>query len=75
MIVLDSVLLADVFGIPERVVLALDSVGLADNTLINKLLVVSESICVAEVVECGVGGKKTRLFLVLGDLAIQLNSD
>jgi hypothetical protein len=27
------------------------------------------------VVEVGSGGKKTKLFLILGDLAIQLNSE
>jgi len=34
-----------------------------------------ERMSIAEVVEVGVGGKKTNLFLILDDLAIQLNGN
>jgi hypothetical protein len=55
---------------------ALDSIGLSDTALIQKVLVINETVSLAEVVESGVGGaKKTRLFLILGDLAIQLTGD
>ena len=44
--------------------------------LTKKLLKLNENVFLAEIVECGVGGtKKTRLFLILGDLAIQLSGD
>ena len=42
----------------------------------SSMLVVSDQLAVVEVVEVGVGGaKKTKFFLVLGDLAIQLSGD
>jgi hypothetical protein len=61
---------------PSRALWALDSAGLSDNAFINRVLVISDSVGVAEVVEVGVGGaKQTRLFLILGDLAVQLSSN
>jgi hypothetical protein len=53
-----------------------DVIGIVDVTSVDKRLIVSESAGVVEAVEVGMPGrKKTRLFLVLGDLAIQINSD
>jgi len=73
---IDAVALSDAVSTPSRILRALDQVGLADGALVNKVLQVIESISLVEVVEVGVGGaKKTKLFLVLGDLAIQLSSD
>ena len=72
----DLVSLIDYFSTPSRVLQALDSIGLSDTALIQKVLVINETVSLAEVVESGVGGaKKTRLFLILGDLAIQLTDD
>jgi hypothetical protein len=72
----DMVTLADVALTPSRVLQALDAIGLADNCVVNKVLQITETVSLAEVVQVGAGGvKKTRLFLVLGDLAVQLTSD
>jgi len=39
-------------------------------------LQITETVSLAEVVQVGAGGaKKTRLFLILGDLAVQLTGD
>jgi hypothetical protein len=55
---------------------ALEAVGVADGALVRKTLMITETVNLAEVVEVGVGGvKKTRLFLILGDLAVQLTGD
>lgn len=73
---IDAISLSDAVSTPSRVLQALDAVGLADGALVNKVLQVTEGISLAEVVEVGVGGaKKTKLFLVLGDIAIQLSGD
>jgi len=43
---------------------------------VHKTLVVCESVSLVEVVGVGVGGvKRTRLFLILGDLAVQLTGE
>jgi hypothetical protein len=53
-----------------------DDANVVDVVSVDKMLVVSEYVNADETVESGVfGGKKTRLFLVLGDLAIQINGD
>jgi hypothetical protein len=73
----DTVALADAVSTPSRVLRALDQVGLADGALVNKVLQLTESISLVEVVEVGTGGaaKKTKLFLILGELALQLTGD
>jgi hypothetical protein len=72
----DSLALVDAVSTPSRVLRALDAAGLADGTFINKVLAVTENVSLVEVVEVGVeGAKKTKLFLVLGDLALQLTGD
>lgn len=72
----DEVSLVDAISTPSRVLRVLDGVGFADGSLVNKTLQVTENVSLVEVVEVGVGGvKKTRLFLILGDLAVQLTGD
>ena len=72
----DTLTLFDTASTPSRVLQALDTVGLSDYSLVNKTLQINETISLAEVVETGVGGvKKTRLFLIIGDLAVQLTGD
>ena len=71
--IIDSLNLADV----ERALKELrvhDASSLADAaSTVSRILQVSESVSVAEVVQVGGGGvRKTRLFLILGDLALQL---
>ncbi len=74
--VLDNFELLDAAFAPSRVLQALDAVGIADGASVSKVLKVTESLSLAEVVEVGASGvKKTRLFLVLGDLAVQLTGD
>ncbi len=72
----DSVSLADTTSMPARVLQALDSIGIGDTALVSKLLVLTEGVSLVEIVERGVGGAlKTRLFLILGDLAVQLTGN
>ena len=74
--VTDSVNIADIALTPSRVLQVLEAIGATDNFAVNKVLQITETVSLAEVVEVGVGGvKKTRLFLVLGDLAVQLTGD
>jgi len=70
--VLDSVGLADQALINKSVAIA-DSVNFADSIIVNKVLQVTEVVNLVETIQVGVGGaKKTKLFLILGDLAVQL---
>jgi hypothetical protein len=72
----DALSLVDSASTPSRVLRALDAVTPADHALVNKTLQINETVSLAEVVEVGAGGvKKTRLFLILGDLAVQLTGD
>ena len=74
--VTDSVSSADFVSTPSRVLRALDVIGATDNAVVNKVLQITETISLAEIVEVGTGGvKKTKLFLILGDLAVQLTDD
>jgi len=50
-----------------------DQVELAESVYVNKILFISDQISLVETVEKGVAGAaKTRIFLIMGDLAIQL---
>jgi len=72
----DTLTLVDAASTPFRVLRALDAVGVATDSRVNKTLQINEAISLAEVVDVGVGGvKKTKLFLILGDLAVQLTGD
>jgi hypothetical protein len=72
----DMVSVLDTVSTPSRVLQALEAVGVADGALVRKTLMITETVNLAEVVEVGVGGvKKTRLFLILGDLAVQPTGD
>jgi hypothetical protein len=77
LLIADAISFADSALTPSRVLWAIDNVGISDDALIQKLLKINENISLVEIVEKGVSGgvKKTRLFLILGDLAIQLSSD
>jgi hypothetical protein len=72
----DSVELVDAALTPARVLKALDAAGLADNSAVNKVLLITETDSLAEIVQVDAGGaKKTKLLLILGDLAVQLTGD
>jgi hypothetical protein len=72
----DTVTLADVALTPSRVLQVLEAIGAADNAVVNKVLQITETVSLAEIVEVGTGGvKKTKLFLILGDLTVQLTGD
>jgi hypothetical protein len=72
----DSVSCADLVSTPSRVLRTLEAIGAADNVAVNKVLQITEAVGLVEIVGVGVGGvKKTRLFLILGDLAVQLTGD
>jgi hypothetical protein len=72
----DTLTLVDAASTPSRVLQTLDSVGLADNIIINKVLQIAETINLVEIIQVGVGGaKKTKLFLILGDMAVQLTGE
>ncbi len=71
----DILSLLDEVSTPSRVLQALDAVGVADGALAHKTLMVTETVSLVEVAEVGTGIKKTRLFLIIGDLAVQLTGD
>lgn len=72
-IVSDTMNLVDAVSTPMRVLHAVDSIGLWDNAYINKTLIISDQMALAEIVEKTVAGAvKTRIFLIVGDLAIQI---
>ena len=72
----DTLSLVDSASTPSRVIRALESIILADNAYVNKILQITEAVSLAEIVEVGAGSaKKTKLFLILGDLAVQLTGD
>jgi hypothetical protein len=72
----DTLSLVDSASTPSRVIRALESIVLADNAFVNKTLQITEAVSLAEIVEVGAGStKKTKLFLILGDLAVQLTGD
>ena len=70
--VTDSLSLSDILGLNKTLLVA-DQIRLTDNVYVNKILIISDSMALAEVVEKSVQGVvKTRIFLIIGDLAIQL---
>lgn len=69
----DQITIIDQVSTPTRILQALDAVGLSDNAYVNKTLIITDQIALAEVVEVGKGVAKTKLFLVIGDLAIQIS--
>jgi hypothetical protein len=69
----DQITITDQVSTPTRILQALDAIGLSDTAYVNKTLIITDQIALAEVVEVGKGGAaKTKLFLILGDLAIQI---
>jgi hypothetical protein len=69
----DQITITDQVSTPTRILQALDAIGLSDTAYVNKTLIITDQIGLAEVVEVGKGGvQKTKLFLILGDLAIQI---
>lgn len=70
--VLDLLGLGDAVSI-DKALLLTDLIQLSDNAYVDKVLAVSDGIALVEVVEKGVtGAVRTKIFLVLGDVAIQL---
>jgi hypothetical protein len=57
----------------DKTVVTADAVNLAGSLIVDKILQVTETTNLFETVQVGVGGvKKTKLFLIIGDLAVQL---
>ena len=68
----DSVSVLDGVGLGKALLVG-DGVGLGDGVFVGKVLTVSDGVFLVEVVDKSVHGVvKTRVFLVLGDLAVQL---
>jgi len=71
--VLDSIGLSDAVAVNKTLLIVTDSLSLSDTLLINKILQVSDSIGLSEVITKIVPTvAKTKIFLIIGDLAIQL---
>jgi hypothetical protein len=71
----DSVDVNDAVLTDKAVVIA-DAVNLAGSIIVDKVLQVTETINLVETVQVGVGSvKKTKLFLIIGDLAVQLTGE
>ena len=70
----DQISIADQTATPTRVLQALDSIGLSENVYVNKTLTITDEIALVEVVGKWIPGApvKTKIFLILGDIAIQL---
>jgi len=69
---LDLLGLSDVVNIDKALLLA-DQIQLGDDAYVNKVLAVSDLLALAEIVEKGMAGTvKTRVVLILGNVAIQL---
>jgi hypothetical protein len=71
----DSLRFVDAESVPSRVLHALDLIGSQEDYSVGKVLLLSQNISIAEVIEGGGLVRRTKLFLVLGDLAIQLYGD
>ena len=70
--VTDSLNLSDAVSLNKTLLLA-DQIQLTDNVYVNKILIISDDMALVEVVEKSVQGVvKTKVFLIIGDLAIQL---
>ena len=76
LIITDAMRINDFSSLPSRILKALDSIGISDDFTVQKTIIVNDNVSLVELAEAGVGGsKKTRLLLILGDLAIQLSGD
>jgi hypothetical protein len=67
----DSIMIVDAVQVPSRILAVLDSIGLSDVAKVGKALIVSDQIALVEVVYAA-PVRKTKLFLVIGNLAVQL---
>jgi hypothetical protein len=67
----DSITLTDAAQVPSKILAVLDSIGLSDIAKVDKALIISDQIALVEVVYAA-PVRKTKLFLVIGNLAIQL---
>jgi hypothetical protein len=67
----DSITLVDAAQVPSKILAVLDSIGLSDAAKVYKALIVSDQIALVEVVYAA-PVRRTKLFLVIGNLAIQL---
>ena len=76
LMITDAMRINDFSSLPSRILKALDSIGISDDFTVQKTIIVNDNVSLVELAEAGAGGsKKTRLFLILGDLAIQLSGD
>lgn len=63
-------------ALTDKIVVTADAVNLAGSIFADKALQVTEAISLVETVQVGVGGaKKTKLFLIIGDFAVQLTGE
>lgn len=73
--VTDSMALSDQVLINKTLLLP-DQIELSDNVYVNKIIIVSDQTTLVEVVEKAVAGVvKTKIFLIMGNIAIQLTGD
>jgi hypothetical protein len=78
LIVADAVSLSELINVITGAIVktVADAIGASDTALADKFLQIAEAVSLAEVVYVGVeGAKKTRLFLIVGDLAVQLTGE
>ena len=71
--VIEGISIVDILQIMKGLKLS-DALTLQEQMpiIINKALEVIDSVYVVEVTEIGQGDRRTRLFLVMGDVAVQL---
>ncbi len=72
----DGASLSDTLATPTRTLQTLDTVSILDTTKVTKLLILSDDAALVETAERVVHGElKTKLFLILADLAIQITGN
>lgn len=73
--VLDSIAVSETLSL-DKDFLLMDQIQITESLYINKILITSDQILLAEIVEKAITGAfKTKIFLIIGDLAIQLTGE
>jgi hypothetical protein len=70
--VVDTVKLLDAGLVPQKTLRMLDCICAAEALRIGKALQIADAVFVVEATEVGKGDRRTRLFLVFGEVAVQL---
>ena len=73
--VADSLVLLDSTQVTLKAKTVLNTVYSADGLKANTVLMVADDVFIVEALEVGKGDRRTKLFLILGNVAIQLTKN